>query len=153
MHRISHVNRWGVGMRVAVIGTGIAGNAAAWTVSKRYPVTVYDREIIAGRVRQVAHSGARPRRPPARRDRQRPPPQPDYGGAVALVLRAAARHPENRRGDPLGSTAAVAQGSTPGPTPVCRRCEVTAQYRLGDRRTQRLYWNGVAYPRKSALVQ
>jgi uncharacterized protein len=35
-------------MRVAVIGTGIAGNAAAWTLSKRYPVTVYDREIRAG---------------------------------------------------------------------------------------------------------
>src|SRR3979409_970349 len=38
----------GVGMRVAVIGTGIAGNAAAWTLSKYYPVTVYDREIRAG---------------------------------------------------------------------------------------------------------
>lgn len=35
-------------MRVAVIGTGIAGNAAAWTLSKRYPVTVYEREIRAG---------------------------------------------------------------------------------------------------------
>ena len=31
-------------MRVAVIGTGIAGNAAAWTLTKHYPVTVYDRE-------------------------------------------------------------------------------------------------------------
>lgn len=30
----------GGGMRVAVIGTGIAGNAAAWTLSKCYPVTV-----------------------------------------------------------------------------------------------------------------
>jgi uncharacterized protein len=38
----------GVGMRVAVIGTGIAGNAAAWTLSKRYPVTVYDRELRSG---------------------------------------------------------------------------------------------------------
>ena len=38
----------GVGMRVAVIGTGIAGNAAAWTLSKRYPVTVYDRELRPG---------------------------------------------------------------------------------------------------------
>jgi predicted NAD/FAD-binding protein len=38
----------GAGMRVAVIGTGIAGNAAAWTLSKRYPVTVYDREIRPG---------------------------------------------------------------------------------------------------------
>jgi predicted NAD/FAD-binding protein len=35
-------------MRVAVIGTGIAGNAAAWTLSKRYPVTVYDREMRPG---------------------------------------------------------------------------------------------------------
>jgi predicted NAD/FAD-binding protein len=35
-------------MRVAVIGTGIAGNAAAWALSKRYPVTVYDREIRPG---------------------------------------------------------------------------------------------------------
>jgi uncharacterized protein len=35
-------------MRVAVIGTGIAGNAAAWTLSKRYPVTVYDRDIRPG---------------------------------------------------------------------------------------------------------
>src|SRR5882757_9421237 len=38
----------GLSMRVAVIGTGIAGNAAAWTLSKRYPVTVYDREIRPG---------------------------------------------------------------------------------------------------------
>ena len=35
-------------MRVAVIGTGIAGNAVAWTLSRRYPVTVYDREPRAG---------------------------------------------------------------------------------------------------------
>jgi predicted NAD/FAD-binding protein len=35
-------------MRLAVIGTGIAGNAAAWTLSKHYPVTVYDREIRPG---------------------------------------------------------------------------------------------------------
>src|SRR5258708_3827155 len=35
-------------MRVAVIGTGIAGNAAAWTLSKRYPVTVYDRDVRPG---------------------------------------------------------------------------------------------------------
>src|SRR6201991_4809616 len=36
-------------MRVAVIGTGIAGNAAAWSLSKRYPVTIYDRaERIGG---------------------------------------------------------------------------------------------------------
>jgi uncharacterized protein len=35
-------------MRVAVIGTGIAGNAAAWTLSRRYPVTVYERELRPG---------------------------------------------------------------------------------------------------------
>jgi uncharacterized protein len=35
-------------MRIAVIGTGIAGNAAAWILSKRYPVTVYDREFRPG---------------------------------------------------------------------------------------------------------
>jgi predicted NAD/FAD-binding protein len=35
-------------MRVAVIGTGIAGNAAAWALSQRYPVTVYDRELRPG---------------------------------------------------------------------------------------------------------
>jgi len=35
-------------MRVAVIGTGIAGNAAAWTLSHRYPVTVYDRDLRPG---------------------------------------------------------------------------------------------------------
>jgi predicted NAD/FAD-binding protein len=35
-------------MRIAVIGTGIAGNAAAWTLSKRYPITVYDREFRPG---------------------------------------------------------------------------------------------------------
>src|ERR1700692_2136180 len=35
-------------MRLAVIGTGIAGNAAAWALSKNYPITVYDREIRPG---------------------------------------------------------------------------------------------------------
>jgi uncharacterized protein len=35
-------------MRVAVIGTGIAGNVAAWTLSRRYPITVYDRELRPG---------------------------------------------------------------------------------------------------------
>src|SRR6202161_2186276 len=35
-------------MRVAIVGTGIAGNAAAWALSKRYPVTVYDREFRPG---------------------------------------------------------------------------------------------------------
>src|SRR6202023_2991776 len=36
------------GMRIAVVGTGIAGNAAAWTLSRRYPVTVYERELRPG---------------------------------------------------------------------------------------------------------
>src|SRR2546430_1701618 len=35
-------------MRVAVVGTGISGNAAAWTLSTHYPVTVYDRELRPG---------------------------------------------------------------------------------------------------------
>lgn len=35
-------------MRVAVVGTGIAGNAAAWALSMRYPVTVYDRDLRPG---------------------------------------------------------------------------------------------------------
>jgi predicted NAD/FAD-binding protein len=35
-------------MRVAVIGTGIAGNAAAWSLSRRHTVTVYERALRAG---------------------------------------------------------------------------------------------------------
>jgi predicted NAD/FAD-binding protein len=35
-------------MRIAIIGTGIAGNAAAWALSRRYPVTVYERELRPG---------------------------------------------------------------------------------------------------------
>lgn len=35
-------------MRLAVIGTGIAGNAAAWLLSQRYAVTVYERELRPG---------------------------------------------------------------------------------------------------------
>ena len=35
-------------MRLAVIGTGIAGNAAAWLLSQRYSTTVYERERRAG---------------------------------------------------------------------------------------------------------
>jgi predicted NAD/FAD-binding protein len=35
-------------MRIAVVGTGIAGNAAAWALSHRYPVTVYERELRLG---------------------------------------------------------------------------------------------------------
>ena len=35
-------------MRFAVIGTGIADNAAAWLLSKRHAVTVYERELRPG---------------------------------------------------------------------------------------------------------
>lgn len=35
-------------MRIAVVGTGIAGSAAAWALSRRYAVTVYDRELRPG---------------------------------------------------------------------------------------------------------
>jgi predicted NAD/FAD-binding protein len=35
-------------MRVAVIGTGIAGNAAAWALSQHYPITVYERDLRPG---------------------------------------------------------------------------------------------------------
>jgi NADPH-dependent glutamate synthase beta subunit-like oxidoreductase len=56
MHRIS---RMGVGVRVAVIGTGIAGNAAAWTSSKRYPVTVHDRELRPGPLLAATFHGRR----------------------------------------------------------------------------------------------
>src|ERR1700753_2024042 len=35
-------------MRIAVVGTGIAGNAAAWALSRRYPITVYERELRPG---------------------------------------------------------------------------------------------------------
>lgn len=35
-------------MRLAVIGTGIAGNAAAWLLSQRHSVTIYERELRSG---------------------------------------------------------------------------------------------------------
>lgn len=35
-------------MRIAVVGTGIAGNAAAWALSRRYPVTVYEKDLRPG---------------------------------------------------------------------------------------------------------
>lgn len=35
-------------MRIAVVGTGIAGNAAAWALSGRHQVTVYEKEIRPG---------------------------------------------------------------------------------------------------------
>jgi predicted NAD/FAD-binding protein len=44
-------------MRIAVIGTGIAGNAAAWTLSQRYPVTVYERDRALARGTGRARGG------------------------------------------------------------------------------------------------
>ncbi|MDB5577327.1 MAG: amine oxidase [Bradyrhizobium sp.] len=35
-------------MRIAVIGSGIAGNAAAWSLAKHHAVTVYEREPESG---------------------------------------------------------------------------------------------------------
>jgi predicted NAD/FAD-binding protein len=35
-------------MRVAIIGTGIAGNAAAWALSAHHQVTIYERELRPG---------------------------------------------------------------------------------------------------------
>jgi predicted NAD/FAD-binding protein len=35
-------------MRIAIVGSGIAGNAAAWSLSQRYHVTVYERELRPG---------------------------------------------------------------------------------------------------------
>ena len=35
-------------MRIAVIGTGISGNAAAWALAARHQVTVYEKDLRAG---------------------------------------------------------------------------------------------------------
>src|ERR1700676_371031 len=35
-------------MRIAIVGTGIAGNAAAWALSGRHQVTVYEKDLRAG---------------------------------------------------------------------------------------------------------
>jgi predicted NAD/FAD-binding protein len=35
-------------MRLAVIGSGISGNAAAWLLSQHHPVTIYERELRPG---------------------------------------------------------------------------------------------------------
>jgi predicted NAD/FAD-binding protein len=35
-------------MRIAVVGTGIAGNAAAYALADRHPITVYERDIRPG---------------------------------------------------------------------------------------------------------
>ena len=55
--------------------------------------------------------------PPARRDLQRPPPRLDHASAAVVGLLAAARHPENHGGDPLGGVEALAQGARLVPRP------------------------------------
>ena len=35
-------------MRIAVVGTGIGGNAAAWALSRRHQVTVYEKDLRPG---------------------------------------------------------------------------------------------------------
>ncbi len=85
--------------------------------------------------RQVANSGDRPRRPPARRDLQRPPQRLDHASAAVVGFLASARHLENHGGDPLGSLEALAQGGASGASTQCRNCERRHQYRLGDRPT------------------
>jgi len=35
-------------MRIAIVGTGIAGNAAAWALARHYQVTIYDRDLRPG---------------------------------------------------------------------------------------------------------
>ena len=35
-------------MRIAIVGTGIAGNAAAWALSGRHAITVYEKDLRAG---------------------------------------------------------------------------------------------------------
>ena len=45
----------------------------------------------------------------------------DHGGAVAIIVFAAARHLQDRRGDPLGGAAPMAQGGTAGAARECRR--------------------------------
>ena len=35
-------------MRIAVIGSGIAGNSAAWALSERFDVTLYEKRGRAG---------------------------------------------------------------------------------------------------------
>ena len=48
-------------MRIAVIGTGIAGNTAAWKLRERHDITVYEAADYIGRVSQEvqqAHASA-----------------------------------------------------------------------------------------------
>jgi uncharacterized protein len=49
-------------MRIAVVGTGIAGNAAAFALSRRHQLTVYERDIRPGghsHTVQIDYDGAR----------------------------------------------------------------------------------------------
>jgi hypothetical protein len=97
----------------------------------------------------IADSRDRPRRPPAVGDLQWPPPRPDHGGAAAFVRLAAARHPEDRRGDPLGGAAALAQRRATGAAAECCTGE-HGEYHLGERRMPRLYCGGVICRRAEA---
>ena len=99
------------------------------------------RVLPPGERVQVANSGNRPRRPPARCNLQWPPSRAQHQGVAARVLRAPAGHPEDHGGDPLGGAAALAEGRAAGAAE--RR---SPQYRLGDRERQRLYFAGVVHP-------
>jgi len=48
MHRISHIQRMGLSMRVAVIVNGNCRQCRSLDLVEAYPVTVYDREIRPG---------------------------------------------------------------------------------------------------------
>ena len=87
--------------------------------------------------------------PRSRRDLQRPPSRLDHGGAAARVRRPAVGYLQNRRGDPLGSATALAQGRAAGATSGYCGCEHLEQ-RLGHRRKQRLYCDGVVRRRAEA---
>jgi hypothetical protein len=89
----------------------------------RYGDALLFPRFATGRKRQVANSGDRPRGPPAVSDFQRPPPCLDHAGAAAVGFLAAAGDLEDFCGDPLGSVAALAQGSASGASPGCRTCE------------------------------
>ena len=72
------------------------------------------RVLPPGERVQAAHSGNRPRRPPARRNLQWPPSRAQHQGVAARVLRPPAGHHEDHGGDPLGGAAALAEGRAAG---------------------------------------
>jgi flavin-dependent dehydrogenase len=104
-------------MRIAVIGTGIAGNAAAWSWSKRNPVTVYERDMRAGghsHTVTINYDGT--------------PIAVDVGFIVSNDLNVAARHVQDYCRHPLGGAAALAQGATTRASP-----ERHGRWQLGER--------------------